>query len=244
MANHSLENPKHSLNAYQCPEHWAHRTSLTLEKSTALMGKVLTTLTYIDPGASHCFISRRTFIHYDPLQARYFQFASASSRVVGKRKAQLNLNRSIAVDVYHNPEFSCNIVLAQVFSKSFEVLFSSSFRRYIACFLFQKALAAEKDSIWETRCKSRLYRINAPTRNQQTASVVPNNKLDYKSWYNRVGHISSDQYQHLSNIHPDVPMFPRSVKKALNVCRALSQNQKGYRFDQSRNNRNREQKHI
>lgn len=171
---------------------------------------------YIDSGASHNFFHRRClFSSYEQITPESVQIADGTSAIVGKGTVKVWLGKDVTMMAYHAPDFNANIVASHSLSESFEVLMSSSIRNEKTCALFRLGSLKKEDIVWETKCFNGLYPIkfgNIHARTSPKSLLCKSNTDEYNSWHDRVGHISSERFQHLSEMRNDVPSFSKSIR--------------------------------
>lgn len=100
---------------------------------------------------------------------------------------------------------------------------TSSILENKSCLLFKKGSLKEEDIVWETKCVDGLYPVEESSLG--TTALTASKKSmeeEYKKWHEVVGHISSNRFQTLSNLVPDVPSFARTVTNNLHCIQCIT----------------------
>lgn len=81
------------------------------------------------------------------------------------------------MEAYYAPNFSSNIVSANVISDLLEIFISSSLRLTKSCLLFPKGSLDVLNVTWETTCNKDLHPIQSSPLTQTSLMVQKNHKL-------------------------------------------------------------------
>lgn len=125
------------------------------------------------------------------------------------------------IESYHAPSIYSHILTTNLLSQDLEKLFSSSFGPN-SCLLFKKGSLLKNDIIFRTPCINGLYPVVHPyypkkfnnTAKRPTRSD-DEDVQEYKTWHEKLGHISADRHQQAADIFDDVPFFDKNTMKKI-----------------------------
>jgi len=141
---------------------------------------------------------------YDSIANESVQAAFGSTNILGRGKVWIPLNGGIEVTAYHAPQFTSNIIAVHELTELFGVHFSSTFKPYKACFIFEQNT---KNILYEAKCIDGLYTLKMDRKFSAAASRTALVNPAAKEWHDKTGHPSARRYLQLSRMFDTVPSF-------------------------------------
>lgn len=179
---------------------------------------------FIDSGATNNLFHRRSsFIMYESISTESVSTADGESYLIGKGTVFPPIGKGIIMEAYHAPHFSANIVANSLLSKMFNLFFTSEGAssdnqlNSDRCEILKKG--SRSDIVQVVPCINGLYTIkdvaNREESQKKHAKMSRTNcsANAFTEWHNKMGHISVQRYEQLSEICTDVPMFDIRILK-------------------------------
>lgn len=127
----------------------------------------------------------------------------------------LQIGTGIIPEAYEDLYFTCNLLADNISSESFEFLFSNTIKTFTSCFIFKKGSLNSTDILMEVLVNNELYPITFIIKENAQSSYQAERKVDiyHQRWHDKIGHVWSQQFQRMSIIYEDIPMFARAISK-------------------------------
>lgn len=164
---------------------------------------------FIDSGATHHFFHRRSsFITYEIIKPETVLVAHGSSMVVGKGNVNVAIGNGIIVEAFHAPEFSSNILANHLLSEIFNIFYTSEDENK-RCEILKKG--SRTDVVHVFKCIDGLYPVKPGSNMHAKSATSHHHEEDFKTWHDKVGHISGERFKKLAQIREDVPSFSPKI---------------------------------
>lgn len=124
-------------------------------------------LSYIDSGATHNFIHKRSFFKtFKEITPQNVKIADGFSKIIGKGTININLGITITMEAYFGRDVSNNILTPHIISEFFEVHMTSSICDHKSCLLFRKGSHSIDDIVLKTKWINGIYQVDKSCLNK------------------------------------------------------------------------------